>query len=172
MESEELRELTASERLSLDEEFAMQKSWREDNDKLTFLVLDKRKYEQSGDEIEALVGDTNIFIYNEEDDEGRLIKVGEAEIMIAAKTDRGKGFGYEAMVQMLRYAVDGVGIEKIVAKIGLSNENSIRMFEKMGLKEESRSEVFKEISLSKIVDNEWKDWLHKEVEYEEGAYRS
>lgn len=172
MESEELRELTASERLTLDQEFAMQKSWREDNDKLTFLILDKRKFEESKDEIESLVGDTNIFIYKEEDDEGQSLKVGEAEIMIAAKDDRGKGFGYEAMVQMLRYGIDCVGLQKIMAKIGLKNEKSIRMFEKMGLREESRSEVFQEISLSKLVDNEWKDWLRKQIKFEEGIYKS
>ena len=32
MESEELRELTASERLSLEEEYKMQENWRIDND--------------------------------------------------------------------------------------------------------------------------------------------
>lgn len=170
MENEELRELTASERLTLKEEFAMQKSWREDNDKLTFLVLDRRRYEESGNEIESLVGDTNIFI-NFEDDSGCQIKTGEAEIMIASQSDRCKGFGYEAMVQMLRYGVDCVGLEKVVAKIGLKNEKSIRMFEKMGFKEESRSEVFQEVSLSRAVDEEWKTWLHREIDYQEVAYQ-
>ncbi|XP_075241265.1 N-acetyltransferase 9-like protein [Convolutriloba macropyga] len=40
MNNSELLELTASEPLTLDEEFSMQKSWRDDDDKLTFLVID------------------------------------------------------------------------------------------------------------------------------------
>ncbi|KZS99652.1 uncharacterized protein LAESUDRAFT_94660 [Laetiporus sulphureus 93-53] len=42
MTSAELRELTASESLSLEEEYEMQRKWREDEDKLTFIVLAAR----------------------------------------------------------------------------------------------------------------------------------
>ena len=42
MSSEELRKLTASEPLSLEEEYSMQESWREDDDSLcleSFYIL-------------------------------------------------------------------------------------------------------------------------------------
>jgi hypothetical protein len=41
MQSPELQEATASEPLSIDQEFAMQQSWATDEDKLTFIVLDR-----------------------------------------------------------------------------------------------------------------------------------
>ena len=40
MQNEELLRLTASERLTLDEEKSNQQSWRHDEKKLTFIILD------------------------------------------------------------------------------------------------------------------------------------
>lgn len=48
MENEEIRRLTGSEQLSLDEEYEMQKTWRNDEDKLTFIVLEMN---ESGEEV-------------------------------------------------------------------------------------------------------------------------
>ncbi|CAG4963645.1 unnamed protein product [Parnassius apollo] len=84
MKSEELQKLTASEPLTLEEEYKMQKSWQEDDDKCTFVILDKNALcEQNSSEIDAMIGDTNIFITNKEK------MLGEIEIMIAEKTARG-----------------------------------------------------------------------------------
>jgi RimJ/RimL family protein N-acetyltransferase len=51
MSDPELLKATASEPLTLEQEFEMQKTWREDPDKLTFIVLDKRTWEATGDEV-------------------------------------------------------------------------------------------------------------------------
>merc|ERR1719495_2951678 len=110
MKSTELQELTGSEPLSLAEEYAMQESWREDNDKCTFIVLDKEKTLRCEEEEECMVGDTNLFINADDKNEA------EAEIMIAEPSARGKGFGNEAISLMLRYGSEVLGIETFTAK--------------------------------------------------------
>ncbi|XP_076263663.1 microtubule-associated Nat9 isoform X3 [Rhynchophorus ferrugineus] len=84
MKSEELQKLTASEPLTLKEEYEMQKSWQKDENKCTFIVLEKDKYEQTGNEIDSMIGDTNLFFATPED---RIC--AEAEIMIAEQSARG-----------------------------------------------------------------------------------
>ena len=78
-----------------------QETWRDSRDKCTFIVLDRALYEESGSEESSMVGDTNLFLSNaDEDDDGSAM--GEAEIMIAEESARGKGLGWEAMLIMLR----------------------------------------------------------------------
>lgn len=48
LQDEELLASTSSERLTLDEEYAMQETWRVDSTKLTFIILHRPTYEQSG----------------------------------------------------------------------------------------------------------------------------
>ena len=74
MKSPELQRLTGSEPLTYEEELQMQKSWRDSEDKCTFIILHKETFDEDQDEIRAMIGDTNIFL-NE--------NIGEAEIMIA-----------------------------------------------------------------------------------------
>ncbi|XP_001605881.1 N-acetyltransferase 9-like protein isoform X2 [Nasonia vitripennis] len=154
MKSEELQHLTASEPLSLEDEYKMQQSWFEDSDKCTFIILSKSLFESTGNEIEAMIGDTNLFLNDPDDKE-----CAEIEIMIAETTDRGKGFGLESVYLMLQYGIEKLDIKKYSAKISMDNQKSISMFTKLGFKEISRSEVFQEITLERIVDNEWRDWL-------------
>lgn len=155
MQSEELRILTASEELTLDEEYKMQESWHVDDDKCTFIILDKKVLEESKSEIDAMIGDTNLFFLEND--------VAEAEIMIAESSFQGKGRGREAMLIMLKYGIDTLYVKEYIVKIGIHNTKSIKMFQNMGFTEVSKSEVFKEISMERKVTDDWKAWLHEKT---------
>lgn len=124
---QEIREATASEPLSLDEEYNMQRSWRTDADKLTFIVClpwsgqsssaEDRILEKEADAEDRMIGDVNLFLRQEEEDddngdygdhaEGNGEKnskiIGEVELMIAEKQHQRHGYGRAALLTFLRY---------------------------------------------------------------------
>ncbi|XP_017143451.1 N-acetyltransferase 9-like protein [Drosophila miranda] len=161
MSNETLRELTASEEMTLSEEYLMQLSWRQDTDKLTFIVLAADIYARDNDEIAAMVGDTNIFLRHEPDTNQ---KVAEAEIMIADPQARGKGYGREAMLLMLKYAQSQLELNKFEVKIDMDNAVSLRLFESFQFVETGRVEVFHEVTMEREITTEWIGWLDKQVQ--------
>ncbi|KAA8575267.1 hypothetical protein EYC84_004451 [Monilinia fructicola] len=170
MKDEEIQQATASEPLTLDEEYAMQRSWRTDHDKLTFIICttdaDEKKLASEAvrrgvsDCPEKMIGDINLFLAEaDEDDEGCI---GEVEIMIAEAGARGKGLGRSAVLAFMEYLrrhLEGIlaeyraGLEggkkegkmkllQLRVKIGGKNLPSIALFESVGFVKvgEGRSE--------------------------------
>nr|XP_055097725.1 alpha/beta-tubulin-N-acetyltransferase 9 isoform X2 [Symphalangus syndactylus] len=169
MKSEELQRLTASEPLTLEQEYAMQRSWQEDADKCTFIVLDAEKWQaQPGaTEESCMVGDVNLFLTDLEDP-----TLGEIEVMIAEPSCRGKGLGTEAVLAMLSYGVTTLGLTKFEAKIGQGNEPSIRMFQKLHFEQVAASSVFQEVTLRLTVNESEHQWLMEQTSHvEEKPYR-
>lgn len=89
--------------------------------------------------------------------------IAEAEIMIAEPDARGKGFGKEALLLMLKYGQAELGVQEFVSKIGYDNVNSQHLFRKFKFDEQSRSDVFQEIAYKRTVDDEWIKWLNNEI---------
>ncbi|KAK8776727.1 hypothetical protein V5799_029935 [Amblyomma americanum] len=163
-----LQAMTASEPLTLDQEYEMQKSWLEDEDKCTFIILDKHVYESSRDEVGAMIGDVNLF-FNDQD----RVRDAEIEVMIAESSQRQKGRGKEAILLMMRYGVEKLHVNAFSAKIKLSNTISRRLFEKIGFTLVSTSDVFEEATYHLEVDEELKTSLHcatPDYRLEEMAY--
>ncbi|KAK1995851.1 hypothetical protein LX36DRAFT_659204 [Colletotrichum falcatum] len=126
MSDPNIQEATASEPLTLEEEYENQQSWRTSHDKLTFIICHplpascetsetKLEAVQAG-EVDApdhMIGDINFFIYPNDDDgddddeptqtvaEGSY--VGEVDVMVASKDHRGKGIGHAAVTTLLTY---------------------------------------------------------------------
>eukprot|EP01080_Neovahlkampfia_damariscottae_P010681 gene10681-3302_t len=134
-----LQEMTCSEPLSIEEEYEMQQTWHLDDNKLTFILLDK-EFSNKQETMEGMCGDINIFI--SENDENETI--GEIEIMIAEEKSRKKGIAKESIKMMIKYANEELKINKFIAKIIDTNQNSIILFKKLGFKELKYVSVFNE----------------------------
>ena len=150
MEDDILRDQTASERLTLEEEYAMQKSWHEDERKLTFIVVDPTKgrlddIDNTFDEYKAckMIGDVNAFLHLDEDE----IPFGEIELMIAEPQYRGRGLAVEILGLFLRYLVKTTTLDYLAEKISTKNERSIRTFRSVGFRDYKRIEVFDELEM-------------------------
>ena len=110
-----------------------------------------------------MVGDTNLFLQED--------GVAEAEIMIAEMEARGGGLGREAIMLMLRYGAEVLKVKQFQAKIKFSNTTSQNLFNKLGFKESSRSEVFCETTFICDVDKEFYEWLKLNTNWNIGKYK-
>lgn len=149
MQSEELQRLTASEPLSLEQEYAMQRSWREDADKCTFIVLDAERWQaQPGaPEESCMAGDVNLFLTDPGDP-----TLGEIEVMIAGVTK--------------------LGLTKFEAKIGQGNEPSLQLFRKLHFEQVAVSSVFQEVTLRLTMNTCERQWLLEQTSHvQERPYR-
>ncbi|PHH61796.1 hypothetical protein CDD81_7960 [Ophiocordyceps australis] len=136
MQDARVREATASEPLSLEEEYENQVVWRLAKDKLTFIVCEAIGSESENNEDQArakdefggtrdggmlasvqagvcdtqvqMRGDVNLFLYPDQDDESCRGVVGEVDVMIAATEHRGRGLGIGAVRALLGYVVRNV----------------------------------------------------------------
>jgi len=167
-----LRELTASEPLTLEEEYDMQRKWQSDEDKLTFIVLhrDELPSEETQEDTRTLtaderdesrmIGDVNLFFKGSTTDEDFEV---EAEVMIAESAYRRRGYASEAMQLLFRFAASfraqsalPINAEKLVVRIGESNDASRRMFEKLGFVVTKHVKVFEELEM-RLQSNEGED---------------
>lgn len=128
-----LQAMTASEPLTIEEEYEMQETWLNDPHKCTFLI---RKVAVAADAItqdeavpqppsSELIGDINMFMHDSDDR-----SIAEIEVMIAVPAYWRKGYGHLALCMMMRYGVECLNITKFFAKISETNFSSIILFEK------------------------------------------
>ncbi|CAO3689551.1 unnamed protein product [Umbelopsis ramanniana] len=167
MKSPFLQEMTASEPLTLQEEYDMQQSWHLDDNKCTFIILALSPPGTTSEELRSttlseagavMIGDVNLFFNDPDNDKS----FAEIEIMIAEEKYRRSGYGIEAIKTMMAYAMTELGVKTFEAKISLKNQPSIDMFcSKLGFRERSVSTIFEEVTL------DWKSSTAPKIDGEE-----
>ena len=147
MQDKGLQLLTASEPLTLNEEYEMQLSWQNDEDKLTFIAIIGNSIPKTvEEEIDRMIGDINLFFIFSPD-------IAEINMMVAENKFRRGGLGSEMLNLIMSYAVDHLNISKFSAKISNSNQPSINFFQKNNFILESVSEVFQETNFELLAKN-------------------
>ena len=176
---QELQQATASEPLTMPEEYDMQKSWRTDGDKLTFIVclpvgedFEKPIRAQSDDSPDRMIGDVNLFIVEDDEAEDATAAplVGEVELMIARKDLHRSGYGRSTLLTFLYYVLSNLPsiveeyraptshptgqMEYLRVKIGDTNERSLALFESIGFRKvKEEPNFFGEYELRLLVTN-------------------
>lgn len=93
----------------------MQRSWRQDADKLTFIVCrsvsdskEQVRLSAESDSPVNMVGDINLFLRVDDGEDGDAPPeiVGEIELMIAEKANQRRGFGRAALVTFMEYVIE------------------------------------------------------------------
>ncbi|KAL6765195.1 GNAT domain-containing protein [Haematococcus lacustris] len=144
MQDPHLQQTTESEPLSIEEEYAMQASWRDDEAKCTFIILDTSQPDTpgTGQHGGMMAGDVNLYL-NDPDSQG----VAEIEVMVAEPACRRRGIAREALQLVQAYAVQRLAVVRFRAKVLEDNEPSLRLFKQLGYSEARRVQVFKEVHL-------------------------
>jgi RimJ/RimL family protein N-acetyltransferase len=127
MSDPDILRLTASEPLSLDEEFLNQQSWLLDPTKLTFIVAD------AADPAPSCSAMSILYLHPHFDP-------GHAEIavMIAIPLARRSGCAREALRLLMHYAATHLDVQVFVAKIDHDNHPSRFLFQKLGFSADGR----------------------------------
>mmetsp|Transcript_16836 Transcript_16836/g.29720 ORF Transcript_16836/g.29720 Transcript_16836/m.29720 type:complete len:293 (-) Transcript_16836:101-979(-) len=148
MKDEWIQEMTASEPLSMEEEYEMQKSWLEDPKKCTFIILAKKECQNKKNNVypdfsaSAMVGDVNLFLNDYENP-----RRAEIEIMVAAPEWRRRGVATQALRAMMAYGHQFLNLDVFYCKISDKNQASLNLFDRLGFIQCNYSEAFKEVEL-------------------------
>lgn len=151
---------------------------------VTFIILERSPAQSSegvADLTSGMIGDVNLFVSPDPDSEAEerdgsrsqesavsgkptARMLGELEIMIAEADGRRKGYASQALELMIRYALHQKMIASpgdFVVRIGMDNQSSITMFEKLGFTLVKEVSVFREIEMRITTGEHLSAWAER-----------
>lgn len=159
MQDSWLLQQTASEPLSITQEYKMQEDWQTDPNKLTFIICRARTTEtvpSVAESVEDMIGDVNLFINESENDPTK--NVGELSLMIAEASERRKGYAQLAIQAFIKYIITHLKQDyklcALQAKVDYVNQPSCKLFEKLGFTLIGHSSVFHSSTYELPLDQE------------------
>jgi len=144
MQQQEMLDATASERLTLEQEYANQISWTQDPHKLTFIILDPTlPPTPTATSAGGMCGDINLFRHSY-----LPPHTAELEIMIAHTASQRRGIATQAIHLTMAWAAREWGVQRCVVKVGGGNERSLSLFrDKLGWTVTQYVDVFDEYEI-------------------------
>jgi len=86
----------------------------------------------------------------------------EYGILIGEESELGKGYGYEASKEIIKYGFKELNLKKIYLKTFIDNKKAIKLYDRLGFIKEGvlRKEIFKkgehkDVVLMSILKDEW-----------------
>lgn len=154
-----LREATASEEMTLAEEYEAQRGWRDDESKLTFIFFERASNRMIGDVnlflLDAASADADYWGGSAPSAASAIPAAAEVMVMVGDPSARRCGFAACAVRAIARYAALRLGVRRLVAKIGADNAASRRLFASLGFRLSKEVAVFSEVHYVAEVDDPW-----------------
>lgn len=153
--------MTASEPLSIHQEYEMQQSWALDEKstskfqeytkciECTFIIAcpSFKKDNDNHSKYGGMIGDVNLYLCQDGDVDMDEMSA-EVEVMIAETSCRKRGYGRQSVQLMMTYARRHLNIHIFLVKISSKNIASRRLFERgLEFKFHSHSQIFDEDTL-------------------------
>ena len=126
---------------------------------VTFIVLARRPSPSSprakapADLTDGMIGDVNVFLSRLDEGEGddkTSPLQGELEVMIAESSQRRKGCATQALQLLISYVCGpplSLSPLNLLARVGMGNGSSTKMFEKLGFEVVKEVVVFQELEM-------------------------
>lgn len=151
MQSAHLLEMTSSQRLDLKQEYESMEEWRNDDTKLTFIMIDTSVAPN------LMVGDVNICLLPNEEEN---VACAEVDVMIGEERCRRKGYATLGLFIAMSYITGFFKIDYFIAKILNNNGASMRLFEKKLKFEQFKTiQAFNETHYKRNVDETFRNIL-------------
>ncbi|KAI6215935.1 N-acetyltransferase 9 [Aphelenchoides besseyi] len=156
MSDDETREMTCSERLSLEEEHETRASWAAHQYCGTFLIIDAEEFVKSnGSEDESLAGDVNFVQY---------FDYVELLIMIGDRKFRRRKLADQAVRLMIGHVSAFVNNRNIQANIRADNKPCIELLKRVGFSVQEDSESSTKEDVIMVLNSEEQKRIGNEIE--------